>query len=98
MDEVQERRCCAMWSAVEYVNSPWTLAAFAMACFVAILIALLKQKPVLTIRDIPREHRHLTADKMLEIQRENAKARHRLVLFLLVILTALLIAGMFWKV
>lgn len=97
MDEVQEWRCCAMWSAVEHVNSPWTLAAFVMACFVAILIALLKQGPILTIRDIPREHRHLTADKILDIQRENAKARHRLVLFL-VILAALLIAAMFWKI
>jgi hypothetical protein len=86
-----------MWSAIEYVDSPWPLAAFVMACFVAILVALLKQGPVLTIRDIPREHRHLAADKMLEIQRESAKARHRLVLLLLVIPMVALIAAVIWR-
>ncbi|MCY1665296.1 hypothetical protein [Rhizobium sp. SL86] len=86
-----------MWSAIEFVNSPWALAAFVAACFVTILIALLKQGPILTIRDIPREHRHLTADKMLEIHRENAKARHRLVLFLLIILMLVLIAAFAWE-
>jgi len=79
------------------VNSPWALAAFLAACFVTILIVLLKQGPILTIRDIPREHRHPTSDKMLEIHGETAKARHRLVLFFLIVLMSVLIAAFAWK-
>lgn len=86
-----------MWSAIESVNSPLTLAAFVMACFVAILFALLKQGPLPPIKDVPMPHRHLTVDKMLEIHRENAKARHRLALFLVIVLLVGLIAALAWK-
>ncbi|HCL67779.1 MAG TPA: hypothetical protein DIC56_23670 [Rhizobium sp.] len=86
-----------MWSAIESVTTPVTLAAFGMACLVAVLLALLKEGPIPPIKDIPSRYRHLTADKILEIQRESAKARHRIVLFLLVILAVVLIAVLVWR-
>lgn len=78
-----------MWSAIEYVNSPLALAAFFVASLVAIMVLLLKQGPLPQIKDLPREHRHQAADKILEMHRESTRARHRLALMLLILLLML---------